>query len=84
MSVSAQFALYPLRASHISPTLETALDAARASGVDIEMGRMSSTMEGSIDQVFEALRAAFEITSASGDTVLVVTVSNACPVLRAG
>lgn len=84
MPVSAQFALYPLRSPRITPVLEEALNAARASGVDVEAGRMSSTMNGDIDQVFDALRAAFEVASASGDTILVVTVSNACPMPSAG
>ena len=84
MPVSAQFALYPLRSSRVTPVLEQALAAARASGVEVEAGRMSSTMDGGIEQVFDALRAAFEVAAASGDTILVVTVSNACPMPEAG
>jgi hypothetical protein len=39
---------------------------------------MSSTMEGTEEQVFAALRDAFHGTAATGDVVLVATVSNAC------
>jgi len=78
MPVSAQFALYPLRSTRVTPVLEQALAAARASGVEVEVGRMSSTLEGDVAHVFDALRAAFEAAAASGDTILVVTVSNAC------
>jgi hypothetical protein len=39
---------------------------------------MSSTVVGPADEVFTALRDAFEAAS-SGACVLVATVSNACP-----
>ena len=82
-SVSTQFVLYQLQTPSLTPVLEQALAAARASGVKVEMGRMSSTLEGSIEQVLNALRAAFEVAAASGDAILVVTVSSACPILEA-
>ena len=78
--ITAQFALYPLRGTRLTPALEHALAAARAAGATVEMGRMSSTLEGTEEQVFAALRAAFDAVAASGDTVLVTTISNACPV----
>jgi uncharacterized protein YqgV (UPF0045/DUF77 family) len=78
--ISAQFALYPLRSDQLEPILDQAVAAARTAGVDVEMGSMSSTMLGTEEQVFTALRAAFEVAARSNDVVLVATVSNACPV----
>jgi hypothetical protein len=46
--------------------------------MSVEGGAMSSTMVGPSDDVFAALRVAFE-AAASGACVLVATVSNACP-----
>ncbi len=78
--ITAQFALYPLRSAHLTPVLDQAVAAARAAGATVEVGRMSSLLAGSEEQVFAALRAAFDVAAHSGDAVLVVTVSNACPV----
>lgn len=58
--------------------MEQALAAARATGVSLEVGRVSSTMEGSQEQVFAALQATFAAAAARGDVVLVATISNAC------
>jgi uncharacterized protein YqgV (UPF0045/DUF77 family) len=78
MAITAQFALYPLGGGRIGPTLDAALEQARRAGVAIEVGRVSSTMQGGEEEVFSALRAAFAVAAARGDAVLVATVSNAC------
>jgi uncharacterized protein YqgV (UPF0045/DUF77 family) len=78
--ITAQFALYPLRSVHLTPILDQAVRVARATGTNVEVGRMSSLLAGTEEQVFAALRAAFDVVARSGDAVLVVTVSNACPV----
>jgi uncharacterized protein YqgV (UPF0045/DUF77 family) len=79
MTLTAQFALYPLRAARLTPVLTQALAAARATGVTVESGPMSSALAGTGEQVFAALQSAFAAAAASGDVVLVATVSNACP-----
>jgi uncharacterized protein YqgV (UPF0045/DUF77 family) len=76
--VSAQFALYPLGVPDVGARLEPALSAVRAIGVSLEVGQMSSTIEGNDEQVFAALREAFRAVAAMGDVVLVTTLSNAC------
>jgi uncharacterized protein YqgV (UPF0045/DUF77 family) len=76
--LTAQFALYPLGVSDVGARLEPALSAVRASGVSLIVGQMSSTIEGSDEQVFAALRDAFRAVAATGDVVLVATLSNAC------
>jgi uncharacterized protein YqgV (UPF0045/DUF77 family) len=76
--VTAQFALYPLGVSDVGARLEPALSAVRAIAVSLEVGQMSSTIEGSAQQVFAALHDAFGAVAATGDVVLVATVSNAC------
>jgi len=78
--IAAQFALYPLGVAHLGPILEEAIAATRATGVAVEVGAMSSVLQGEEDQVFGALRAAWEAAAGHGATVLVVSVSNACPV----
>lgn len=77
---SAQFALYPLGVAHLGPILEEAIAAAQATGVTVEVGAMASVLQGEEDQVFDALRAAWHAAAGHGATVLVISVSNACPV----
>lgn len=79
MELTAQFALYPLREARLTPVLEDALAAARATGAVVEPGAMTTMIAGTEEQVFAALKSAFESAAASGDVVLVTTVSNACP-----
>ena len=78
--IAAQFALYPLGVAHLGPILEEAIAAARATGAAVEVGAMASMLQGEEDQVFDALRAAWQAAAGHGATVLVVSVSNACPV----
>ncbi len=79
MEVSAQFAIYPLGTAEIGPAIDAAVEAIRGHGLDPEVGPMSSMVSGSSGTVFAALHDAFA-AAASGSCVLVVTVSNACPV----
>jgi uncharacterized protein YqgV (UPF0045/DUF77 family) len=83
MNASAQISLYPLRAARLTPVLETAIEAAEATGASVNPGPMSTILEGTVDEVFAALRAAFDAAAESGDLVLVATVSNACPTAAA-
>jgi uncharacterized protein YqgV (UPF0045/DUF77 family) len=76
--VSCQFSVYPLGVADLGEGIDAALAAIRRRGLDVDAGAMSSTVVGPADEVFAALRDAFE-AAASGACVLVATVSNACP-----
>lgn len=78
MEVTGQFSLYPLGAAELGPPLAAAVAAARATGVTVDVGRMSSMVAGAEEQVFAALRAAFHAVARDGEVVLVATISNAC------
>jgi uncharacterized protein YqgV (UPF0045/DUF77 family) len=79
-AVSAQVSLYPLRTPRLSSAIDSALEAFRASALQVESGSMSTVVAGDIDLVFGALRAAFQRAIDDGEAVMVVTFSNACPV----
>jgi uncharacterized protein YqgV (UPF0045/DUF77 family) len=81
MQVSAQVSLYPLGQSSLGPAIEAALQAFGARGLDYRVGSMSTLVAGEAEAVFEALRDAFQTAAAHGGTVMVLTVSNACPAL---
>lgn len=78
--ISAQVSLYPLRQENLSQPIEEALDAFQAHGLHVEAGAMSSVISGDDSTVFAALREAFHRAAEQGHVVMVVTLSNACPV----
>ncbi len=79
MTVSAQVSIYPLGQSDLAPAIEAAWKAFEARGLAYRPGSMSTLLEGEEAVVFAALRDAFRAASEHGGTVMVVTVSNACP-----
>lgn len=77
--VSAQISLYPLRRTSIGPVIRDALRTLEQHQLEVEVGEMSTTVRGDDDEVFAALQEAFQQATREGDTVMTVTVSNACP-----
>jgi uncharacterized protein YqgV (UPF0045/DUF77 family) len=84
MALTAQVSLYPLRQPHLSAAIDKALDVLRCHGLEVVPGTMSSMVSGEDETVFVALKEAFQVTSQQGDVVMVVTLSNACPVPESG
>jgi uncharacterized protein YqgV (UPF0045/DUF77 family) len=80
MALAAQVSLYPLRQPHLSTAIHQALDVFRSHGLEVVPGTMSSLITGEDETVFAALKEAFETLSQQGDVVMVMTLSNACPV----
>jgi uncharacterized protein YqgV (UPF0045/DUF77 family) len=78
-TITAQVSLYPLRQESIGPAIREAVRSIRQRGVDVRVGEMSTLMWGESLAVFEALREAFDRATKRGETVMVVTLSNACP-----
>lgn len=79
MGVSAQVSVYPLGQGDLAPAIQAAWKAFRAHGLSYQPGPMSTLLEGDTEKVFAALRDAFQAATTQGATVMVVTVSNACP-----
>ena len=84
MFVAAQISIYPLRQARLSPAIDRARAAFRAHGLDVRPGPMSTVVSGEDVAVFQALREAFGEAAREAETVMTVTVSNACPVPEAG
>lgn len=79
--IAAQVSVYPLRSERLSPAVERVLAVFEQAGLDVRPGSMSTVISGDDETVFDALRAAFAVLADGGQTaVMVVTVSNACPV----
>jgi len=77
--ISAQVSLYSLHQPHTGPAIDAALGILRARGLDARPGAMSTIVSGDAGAVFDGLKAA----AASGDAVMVVTLSNCCPLSAA-
>ena len=77
--VSAQVSLYPLRQASIGPPIREAVRVFREHGLEIRMGEMSTLVWGEEQVIFDALQDAFHRAAERGDTVMTVTLSNACP-----
>ena len=77
--VSAQISVYPLRQEHLSPAVEAVRQALEDRGLQPQVGPMSTVATGEEAAVFAALQEAFRRAAATGQVVMTVTVSNACP-----
>lgn len=80
MFLAGQISLYPLRQSELSPSIDSALGILREHGLEVTPGTMSSVAAGNDDDLFAAIKEIFQNNAEQGDVVMVVTLSNACPV----
>jgi uncharacterized protein YqgV (UPF0045/DUF77 family) len=79
-AVAAQISLYPIRQPTLSPAITEALEIFEEHGLDVQPGSMSTVVTGGDTELFAALQRVYRENAARGDVVLVVTLSNACPV----
>ena len=79
LGITAQVSLYPLRQDDISPPIDSALETFAQHGLESQAGAMSTLVWGEDEKVFPALVEAFRKAVNQGETVMVITVSNACP-----
>jgi uncharacterized protein YqgV (UPF0045/DUF77 family) len=77
---SAQISIYPLRQDRLRPAIEAVREALGAHGLTANVGPMSTTAVGEDRAIFAALADAFAKAAETGQVVMSVTVSNACPV----
>ena len=80
MTISAQLSVYPLRQTHLSPSIEAVRQQLEAHGLSPEIGTMSTQVAGEAEAVFAAVRDAFIRVASDGQVVMTITVSNACPI----
>jgi uncharacterized protein YqgV (UPF0045/DUF77 family) len=81
VGIAAQVSLYPLRSARLSPAIERAHAIFREHGLDVQAGTMSTIIRGDDETVFAALRQTLAAVATEGqEVVMVVTISNACPV----
>ena len=79
MATSAQISLYPLKDDYIPP-IKAVIRIFRDHDLHVDVGAMSTVISGETDEVFQALQAAYQRAAEDGHFILVVTLTNACPV----
>jgi len=79
MGLTAQVSIYSLRQANLSMAINEALKIFNEEGLEVEPGSMSTLIAGSDTGIWKALQKSFSTAAALGETVMIVTVSNACP-----
>lgn len=73
-------ALFPMESSDPDGVILHAIDVLKEQGVHCQVGPVSTEFTGDDDQVWNALRAAYEAARAqSGEVAMSVTITNAKP-----
>jgi uncharacterized protein YqgV (UPF0045/DUF77 family) len=67
----------------VSPVIEQALHVFQTHGLAVRPGDMSTLVTGDDEAVFASLKELFAQAAQQGDVVMVVTLSNACPMSEA-
>ncbi len=80
MEISAQVSLYPLGQADLLPSIQALWEALEKAGLNYRAGPMSTLVSGPDQAVLEALRQGFQKAAELGQAVMVVTLSNACPI----
>lgn len=79
IGISAQVSLYPLGQDDLGSAIEGFWRALDDRGLEQERGPMSTLVWGDEKTVFAALQDGFRQATERGGTVMVITLSNACP-----
>ena len=79
MMIQAEVSLYPLKELDIATDINDFLNQLKSTGLDVEFGRMSSIVSGELPLVFDGLKEAFQKTADNSQSVLIIKISNACP-----
>ena len=80
MNIQAEISLYPLRKPNLTELIDRFLQHFRRRKLEVKTGTMSSSISGECKDLFPALGIAFEDAANEGEIVIIVKVSNACPV----
>ncbi|MBN1485720.1 MAG: thiamine-binding protein [Chloroflexia bacterium] len=79
MYVGTQVSLYPLGQQDLAPAIQDIWDALAEAGLEQQPGPMSTLVWGEDEAVLKALRQGFRRAAERGPAVVVITMTNACP-----
>lgn len=78
MNIQAEVSLYPLRTEELAGPIAAFCEALVRSGLEVQLGSMSTRISGDLDRILAGLGAAFGQVAERHDLVLVVKLSNCC------
>ncbi len=81
MFIEVQFSLYPLREPELSKYIQIVINTLKEFSLPIETGPMSSITYGESESVFKAFEKSLNALKGT-HFVIVMTISNACPLPR--
>jgi Na+-translocating ferredoxin:NAD+ oxidoreductase RNF subunit RnfB len=79
MKIQAELSLYPLKTDLIENAVRNFIKELSKSGISVVTGQMSTLVAGESEEVFRVVGECFEKACRTGEIVLVVKFSNACP-----
>jgi uncharacterized protein YqgV (UPF0045/DUF77 family) len=82
MNIQAEVSVYPLRTAKIGELINNFIEELKDSGLVFSSGPMSTILSGDADRVFTTLKEAFKNIAEDHQVVLVLKISNACPVWK--
>ncbi len=82
MLVGVQVSLYPLGQGDLLPGIQDVWDALGEAGLRAEPGPLSTVVYGEDEACLAALREGFRRATGRGPAVMVITMTNACPMPR--
>lgn len=78
--ISCQISYYPLRQTELNAGVHEVLEVIQASGLETDVGKMSTVVSGETAAVYRLLQELTEAMAAKGrEFVLSMTVSTSCP-----
>jgi len=72
--VVAEFSIIPIVEGSLRPFVKTAVASLDTSGLKYEVGAMGTTVEGTLDEVFEAIKSAHLAVIAAGAGRVVTSI----------
>jgi uncharacterized protein YqgV (UPF0045/DUF77 family) len=78
-TTGCQFSLYPLGQGDIDTPIQEAIEAVAGTGLPVRVGQLSTLIHGGEEEVFLALRLAFQVARKHGPVVLAATISSGLP-----
>ena len=78
-AISAQVSLYPIGQETWMPVIDGAIARFGEYNLTVTPSALNTLLSGEDDEVFRAIKEAFSQASASGPTIMVVTLANVLP-----
>ena len=67
----AEFSIYPTHTEHMSKDVARFVEVLQSAGLEYRLGPMSTAVEGSLEQILEAIRCCHQAVAQQHDRVLI-------------